>query len=52
MSIEQRMMEQKQKKAAEQKKRTQGRQAFKAQLESNAPAKKYVASRKMSWLSS
>jgi len=39
MNIEQRMMEQKQRKAAEQKKRVQGRQAFKAQLESNAPAR-------------
>ena len=42
MNIEQRMMEQKQRKAAEQKKRVQGRQAFKAQLELNAPARKYV----------
>ena len=41
MNIEQRMMEQKQRKAAEQKKRSQGRQAFKAQLESNAPATRY-----------
>ena len=44
MNIEQRMMEQKQRKAAEQKKRAQGRQAFKAQLESNAPARGYVMS--------
>ena len=41
MNIEQRMMEQRQRKAADAKKRTQGRQAFKAQLESNAPARKY-----------
>ena len=41
MNIEQRMVEQKQRKAAEQKKRAQGRQAFKAQLESNAPARGY-----------
>lgn len=41
MNIEQRMVEQRQRKAADAKKRTQGRQAFKAQLESNAPARKY-----------